>query len=321
MSKNITKGLRIIIRLLLVMFLIIQFTGCQLAIEDATINNNSQKLCGLLLTIGSDWPSTMDSSFDNMDINIGKNGKITFYDKGFASINNQEVEGQLIDNSTMLFDGVEGYFMGLIEIEENGIISHGLMADPEFHNGKISSNITDEGEEDSCEITFSVDNNFNQSIHLNPVYKRGDGTYYAVKGEMGIMIPGDSVGLTHSNTFDETFITTIDGMNKKMKNSFKVNVETVEPSDKIIIKEMNQMDELVKSTEYSYDDPEEYKVNPNTNYIIVEEWENDSLDNPINRSIYSMRNISNDERISHLWNIPGEKKIVIKKEIHFTPDK
>ncbi len=321
MSKIIYMRLRIIIRLLLVMFLVTQLTGCQLAIEDATIINKSEKLCGILLTIGSDWPSTLDSSLANMDLNVGKNGKITFDEKRLASINNQEVEGQLIDNSTMKFNGVEGHFMGLIAIEENDIISKGLMADPEFHNGKMSVNVTDEGEENSCEITFSVGNNFNQGVHLNPVYQRGDGTYYAIRGGMGMLITGENVGTTHSQTLDNTFTNTTDGIKKQRKDSFKVNIEVVEPSDKIIIKEMNQIDELIKVTEYGYHDPENYTVEHNTDYIIVEEWENDNLDNPVTRSIYSMKNLSNNERISHLWNIPGENNIVIIKEINFIPSK
>lgn len=319
MSKNIYKRLRIILRLLLVIFLITQVTGCQLAIEDAT--KNSKKLCGIFLTIGSDWPSTMDSSFENVDFKVGKNGEITLDEKGIASLNDQEVEGELIDNRTMKFNGVEGYFMGLIEIEEDGIQSHGLMADPEFYKGKLSINVTDAGEENSCEITFSVATSFDQGVHLNPVYQRGDGSYYAIRGGMGMLISGDNVGSTHSQTLDEAFTTSSEGTTIQRKDSFKVNIEVVEPSDKLIIKEMNQMDELIKSTEYEHDDSKDYNVDHNTDYIIVEEWENDVLDSPVNRSVYSMKNLSSDERISHLWNIPWENNLVIRKEIHFIPSK
>lgn len=318
MNKNIFYRLII---LAVSVLLITQLTGCQLAIEDTAAANKKEKLCGIFLTIGSDTLPVNQPSLEDVDFNVNKDGKITFEEKGLMSSSNK-IEGQLIDNKTMKFNGVEGYFMALIETKEaDGITSQGLLADNEFHGGKISINQTDKGEENSCEMTFFVGKEFQDSFYMNPIYQRGDGTYYTILGQaMGIMGSGHDTGSVYSQTLDNTVTQTVDGKTMTEKNSFKINVEVVDSADHIVIKEMNQKDELIKYTKYLPGDPEEFTVDTNTQYIIVED-RNDS-DVITKRSIYSInKEILETKRVSHAWNLMNKNNIITVKEINFVKPK
>lgn len=315
MSKKSYYRLLILIVSIL---LIIQLTGCQLAIEDSTIANKTEKLCGIFLTIGSETLPMNQPSLEDVDFSVNQDGQITFDDKSLITANSNKVEGQLIDNKTMKFNGAQGYFMGLIEIKEaDGITSQGLMADKEFHEGKISINHTDESEENSCEMTFSVGKGFNEIVHMNPIYQRADGTYYTVFGNStGFMGSGTDIGSVYSQTLDNTLTKTVDGKTITEKYSFKINVEVVEAADHIVIKEMNQDDELIKCTEYLPGDPDDFTVGAYTQYIIVED--RNTSDVVTKRSVYSInKELSESERISHAWNLVNENNIITVKDINF----
>jgi hypothetical protein len=170
-------------------------------------------------------------------------------------------------------------------------------------------------------MTFFVGTEFQDSFYLNPIYQRGDGTYYTIIGQgMGIMGSGSNIGTVYSQTLDNTVTQTVDGKTKTEKDSFKINVEVVDSAEHIVIKEMNQKDELIKCTEYLPGDPEEFTVDANTQYIIVEDI-NDS-DVITKRSIYSInKEILETERVSHDWNLINENNIITVKEINFVKPK
>ncbi len=287
------KSCLITAALIISALLTIRLTGFRLAIEDTAMNSSSEKLCGIFLTVGTVIPG-MNQQASGSHI----------------------AEGRLVDNKTIVFGGIDGYFMGLVEIEEeNGEKYNGLLADKEFHDGKLSINNTDNGEESSCEITFSVGTGFHQVVRLNPVYQKGDGIYYLEQG-MGFMTSDVSEGAAYSQTIDNTFTETENGETKLRKASFKVNIDVVEPSDSLLIKEMNRKDEIIKYTEYDRNDPDNFTVDRNTEYVIVEEWKGRDTDAKVNRYIYSM-NGSGGESPCHAWNLTEHNNIVIAKVIQF----
>lgn len=314
--------------IIVIIVLVMNFTGCQLAIKEYDINQNTDTLCGVFVTIGS-----IDKLLGNQemsDINITKsiNGNFVFNNNDGLLPNDTNIRGYLIDtkhdqgtiNKIVKFDGIDGYYMGLHKyVDAEGEKYSVTISDDKFNASHIDTNISDKVEELNIEGTLSAKINYQESIYINPVYLKSDGTYYPVRG---FPIPS-SVHILSNNMYSQTISSTTtkteDGDYNSQKVSFKVNIKIVEPVTQIFIREMNYNNELIKVSEYLPESPYEYVVNSNTKYIIVEDIiSNDSNDNTINRSLYNIdyNNLDNIF-ISHPCDFLEDDIILGGKSIHF----
>jgi len=313
--------------ILVILLFTIPLTGCQLAQETSTINKNTEILCGVFVTIGS--ASTLmeernleENNSEDLDFSVNNNGEVTFDDEKWASLYNCKVEGVLSDNGASIqFSGIDGYYMGILQSKAaNGDNQNTLMGDNGLHDTKFSVNSTDEGEERSCESTLSLNTEIREVIYVNPVYQRGDGTYYTIIGQqMGFMISYDSSGQVFSQTLDNAITRMDNGTTSFEKDSFKINVAIVDEAKQISIKEMSQNDELIKVTEYLRDDPEKFLVDRKTKYVIVEEvMYNDLKGNYVKRSIYSIEQKPIDnELVTHPCSFAEDNGVIGLKSIEF----
>ena len=126
-------------------------------------------------------------------------------------------------------------------------------------------------------------------------------------------------GTAYSKSLDNSYSTTIDGKTTTKKECYKVHIISADEAEQIFIKEMNEEDELIKTTEYFIDSPEEFVVDDNTAYVIVEELMDNYFTGPyVKRSIYSLvQETSTDSTVSHNCHFSEENGIIGLKMVEF----
>jgi|GEM_PF-2427253 len=317
MMKN---NRRLILLTTMVMLLCtITLTGCQLAIPTTDMNVTSDKLCGVFVTIG--YYAINDEALNDMDVTINNNGKISFNESVNASLSGNRIEGKITeDKNTVIFDGICGYYMGSLQVQdENGEYYNSLMCDPGLSDVKYAINVTDNSEEQNGEATLYVSRNFHESFYLNSVYLTSDGSYYTILGcAQGASFFGD-MGTICTQTIESALTMKNDDSSKTERSSYKINVAVVEAVKKTVIKEMNQNDELVKVTEYLPNSPEEFTVDSETSYVIVEEvLDSFSTVKGVKRSVYvPLSRDSFETSNQHQCYFPGENGIIAQELIKF----
>lgn len=312
--------------IIVIIVLVMNFTGCQLAMKDYDVKNTGT-LCGVFVTIGSIDELLGTKEMSDKSITKKTNGSLVFTNNQLLP-NDSNIRGYLIDtksdqgtiNKTVKFDGLDGYYMGLHEYEDaEGERYQVTISDDKLNASHIGTNLSDKTEEINIEGTLTAIINYPESIYINPVYLRSDGSYYPVRGYPVPSSVHVLNGNTYSQTISNTTTQTENGDSKSKKISFKVNINITDPIDQIFIREMNFNNELIKVAEYFPESPDEYVVNPNTKYIIVEDiMTNDLNDKTINRSLYNIdyNNLDNNF-ISHPCNFLENDIILGGKSIRF----
>lgn len=319
------KCLYILNILLLMSLFAALLSGCQLAKDTSSVNSVTgsakDQLCGVFVTFGyQELPVNQDALLD-VDLKTDSNGKLIMDEQELFSTSGNKVEGILSDDkSTLKFEGITGYYMGAVHQDLNGEDSVVYMGDKGLHESKYAVNKTDDEELRSSEATISVSTKFHEAVNVSPVYIRGDGTYYTLLHQNpGMSFSGSTVGSCYSQSLDNTYTTTIDGKTTTEKESFKVNITVVDETKQIFIKEMNQNDELIKTTEYHKEDPDEFIVGDDTAYVIVEEvLDNDIKGTYTKRSVYSLdKKDMIDNAVMHTCSYTDSNNVVGVKIITF----
>ncbi len=297
-------------------------SGCQLALQDDSTARQSEKMYGIFVTIGLDTTEFYHEQLKNTQFKINNRGELEFQD---MTPDSRKVEGTMTGDGHVKFGKYQGYYMGVAEvIDDNGNKQQTNMTDPGFYEVKCAINEKDDGKDTSFEGTLAINKNTMKIIHMNPVYQRGDGSIYTILGDtVGYSSSGNASGMVLTQTFSSTTTSTGSSRrhSRKENTSFKVNIAMVDAATQILIKEMNSKDEMIKTTEYYPDSPEEYIVDPGTYYILVEERNKKKTDN-ITRYVYNLENIDlEDNYIGHTCHFPGDDDIIGVKQIHFINEK
>ncbi len=300
----------------------ITLTGCQLAMPTINTNVTSDKLCGAFVTIGYYDLAINNEALNDIDVSFNSKGEAIFDEGAFSTLSENRIEGKITeDKSNVIFDGIQGYYMGILHQPiENGEYSNAIMCDPGLSDVKFAVNVTDNSENQTGEATLYVSTKFQEIFYLNPVYLTSDGSYYTILGRaQGASFSGDISGSVCSQTLDSEITQTNDGSSKTEQSSYKINVAVVDEVKKTTIKEMNQNDELLKTTEYMPDSPDEFTVDSKTAYVIVEELlSNSSKENYAKRNIYIPLPLDSTEATNqHSCNFPGENNVIAQKHIKF----
>lgn len=284
-------------------------SGCQLAKETMAVNHNTENLCGLFVTIGND----IGDAFVSRDVNLNSKGELEI------SSSNDTIEGVMKDGHVK-FGDIPGYYMGLVEVDLNNSMNNCYGADKGFNDLNVAVNSKDGIDENSYKATITISSKTQKLVDINPVYIREDGSIYTVPGQdVGYMNYGTSSGEIYSQTISDEESSTQGGIVKAEKKSFTVTLVVADEAKQVMIKEMNQKDELIKTTLYSQEDSDDFIVNPNTSYVIVEEQMTNSANNEYtNRSAYSISNNNFiGEYVSHTCKYPGEGGVIGTKTIRF----
>lgn len=256
-------------------------TGCRLAGEVNPEDLNSDRLCGVLVTMGTQIDTSIPegTTFNSMD-------ELVNYD------HSKRVAGIAQEDGSYLFEGVHGYFMTFFEepFDVNGVteVSTVTYQDPAIQDTKTALIVTDQGEEHKLEGTVMISRFSPDAYYMNPVYRKSDGSIYALMGTAnGIFIsPGSSPGTVSSQTIKDEYSTKSEGKTSYQSTEIKVNYKVITGIKKAVVKEMSADDELLTSYELKQDEAQ-YRISGDTAYIIIEETDADQT-GTVNRSIYSV---------------------------------
>ncbi len=312
---------RLILLLTSILFLcIITLTGCQLAVPTTSTVTTTDTLCGVFVTIGYHNLPMIDKAITDA-ITIEKNGKISLDEALLSSSFETKIEGKLNDEeNNVVFDGLNGYYLGnILTKDAKGETCSTLMCDPALTNVNYGVNVTDNSEEHSTEATLYVNRQFEEAFYLNPVYLTADGSYYTLLGNSrGTSFRG-GFDTVCSQTIDNETRTKLGNTTKSEKISYRMNVAVVDAVKKTTIKEMNEKDELIKTTEYLPTSLEEFIVGQETSYVIVEEeLDGSTNNNMIKRNVYMpLRLGSNESSNQHRCNFLGENNVIAPRRVNF----
>ena len=268
--------------IIIALLIIFALSGCQLAREDGAANKNMEKLIGVYVSY--DYADLFDFEGyinDNLgffggEINI--DGETEKYDGRLYASRKDEVrtssEGEKYTDTEFVFEDIPGIGMFAPTVVDPyldgmGYISSGGdgLSDTNLH---IKSSDDEEGLELSGTLYISP-GALSDSIYINPVYQGEDGRVYLVSGQ-GFGATGyDDEGAAYSQEIEEKSIINENGKSKSFSSVVKISVETMNPTVKVGILQMDRNSNVVKKTEYSPDNvPDELKPEPETEYIIVE---------------------------------------------------
>lgn len=309
------------IMIILVSLSTLLFTGCQLALETTETEVIEDNLCGVFVTLGDSVRSVYHKEQDGSNLQFSSFINPTDTELNFSQ-QTLRVDGVTAEDGSTVDFPMDGYFIGFNRtLLEDGTPCTSLTGGEGLSDVKFAVNSKDEVEETlTCEATLYVNTDFKEIVHLNPVYQDKSGTYYILPDQVsGNSFSGATIGSVFTQNIDHTTTETYGDRTITEKRAFTLHVSIVDEVDQVFIKEMNDKDELIKITESFPASPEEFVVDPNTSYVIVEEYlSNTEKGNLIKRSIYSpLPKDSNETSNYHYSNFAGEKGRINQKLIKF----
>ncbi|WOO37505.1 hypothetical protein R2R35_03130 [Anaerocolumna sp. AGMB13020] len=282
--------------MILLILLLIHLTGCSLALPEQ--KSGGDEFCGAYLVFpgdGSTYNELISSGF-------GVNSKGEIIQK-----KDNILEGSY-GNDTVSFEGIDGYFIGFLKEENKDDKGIGVIADDGFSDVSNQLKVSDSGNEEIGEATFLLPTDCMSSFRAYSVYRRADGSFYLINNTQGVHIGDGSADSEYTVTIGTSLSENMDKqiMNTK-KTSIKITVRLVDPVKKLVLKEMNEQDEVIATTEIRNGKEEKipYKVMAQTSYVLVEETlSNKEKGDYMKRSVFSF---GKENKYTHQCNFPGEK--------------
>ncbi len=295
--------LRCCVGLLMVFVLLTGLTGCRLATDGETGKEaEDDVLCGSFLT----FELVMDTQKTTVINTPDMGGGVGFKNKPFLD---EGIIKGVQQGNTVKFEGVNGYFVGFIpEIREN-VSNIVTVADKGFTDLSQMYNDIDNKKEMISSATFLVPTNNINSFYVYPVYKKEDGTFYILSQDVrGNSFTGNMPDTSCTVKFEDYTKESLNGnVAASTKHTFTITIKTVDPTIKMVVKEMGSKDEVITVADIKYKGSNtiDYKVTPATDYVIVEETKhNVQTGNYIKRSIYSF---GEEKSFYCTYNFPTEK--------------
>lgn len=274
--------------ILCTMMSVVLLAGCQLAKEEAELQQERDKLIGVYMT--TDYVDTFD--FERyMEENIGDimNGggvvvesdeQNAYQNRIYATIVENvtidEVSGESITHQRYKFEDLEGmgYYAPCMYEEELSNTYVAIESDAGICDAKSHITGTDAGDMIQLEGTIYLCPNEEDrvEIYCNPVYQCPDGRVYLVSGQ-GMSFSGGGEGATMSHKVEDKVTVKENGEEKTYVNSVEIHVTTTYAPDKIIVMQMDASGNKTDTQEYLPGKlPEEIKPLADTEYFIVETY-------------------------------------------------
>lgn len=237
--------------------------GCSLAQPD-TAAQEPDRLVGAVVT--TEYIDT------DMDITVNRNGTLELGEP-------KRIEGVpvYIEGSDRLerveFPGVEGYTMLLYRYDskEGSFVSN--LADDEFYDLGIHTNVTDEGETNTIYGSLKADLSTGRMVHFytNPVYQTPEGGFYLIPGSGISTDCGDGTDFRMSQSIDEQFSET-DGVESSHSGSrVELTYESAYPGERFTLLQLDSGNHVIKEESWQPEQlPNEVTLEPETELVLVE---------------------------------------------------
>ncbi len=289
----------------LTVLILLNITGCQLALEDEGDKKSKDRLIGVFVTdeyldlfdmegyLNDNFNKHLDGGLINIDGNSSQ-----YQGRLYAKLTTRTLKdetGNTFDTREFVFDDVRGisYFSATVPATENeeSFITSG--SDEAISDGHMSIHYGDDEDKTSLDGTIYVSlKQVAKTHYINPVYQSSDGSVYATSGN-GIMLAGEQgESSVYSQTLDETTTITENGKSKSVSFHIKISMSIMLPPEKIVIMQMDKNSDIMSKTEYFPGKlPDTLTPEAGTDYIIVENYKYDLEGNWIaSRSIYDRSN-------------------------------
>lgn len=238
----------------------LSFLGCSLAQEELE-NPVKDRLAGVYLT-------TEHLEMDEPQIRMNWKGE------PYLENNQTQIEGtlgELSDERFLYFEGVEGYGIYSIRIQnerEEGY-SNAFYCDEIFSDLHLAS-----GNGEKIEATVYVGENGPQIVYFNPVYQREDGTVYLQQGT-GLSWDGFTDGAAMTRSMKESVSEGVKG--EEIVTAFECTIkiqQSVEPesTELLFLNKDNEVLDRIKESrirEVLENEKGEIKVPQGTEYLLL----------------------------------------------------
>lgn len=300
-----------ILSMCLAICMLFTLTGCQLAKEDAGVDNNGDRLIGVFVTKKSLSLFDMEGYLNDNISKLSSGGEIIldgnkskYQGRLYATLTTrtsiEEKTGKTMNTQEFVFDGVDGtsYFAAKIPAteDEDSYITSG--SDEGISDIHSAYNYGDEENSTTLEGTIYLSPSYKGNIcFVNPVFQSADGNVYTMAGNPGFMVDGMiGEGAVYTTTLNETTTITENGKSKSASISIKISIVVMLAPEKIAIMQMNNDSAIVSRNEYFPGGlPDTLNMEMDTAYLIVETSKHNQTDNlVVTRSIYDRNNESID---------------------------
>ena len=246
-----SKRLRVIICTMISVALL---TGCQLAKEETSLQQEKDKLIGVFVT--TEYVDTFDFEryFEDNIGDIMNGGEVviegdeqnSYQNRIYATIveevSTDEVSGEKITHQSYKFKDLEGmgYYAPLMYQEEVSNTYVAIESDGGICDAKSHITGTDAGDMIELEGTIYLCPNEEDrvEIYCNPVYQCADGRVYLVSGS-SMSFSGGGEGATMSHKVEDKVTVKENGEEKTYVNSVEIHVKTTYAPEKIVVMQMD----------------------------------------------------------------------------------
>lgn len=264
--------------------LMISLCGCSLAVPDAGMDGEGDRLIGAFIT--DDYLDLFDIDqyvndhaselLHNQEIDVERapkyEGRLYATVKKGKGVNSREWE--------ISFEGVDGLNMlQPVWKDENGEECHDSVCSDGVSEVHLSVDMNDQGEETNLTGTIYMlpgQEDHDIAYHVNPVYQTSDGKIYAVSGS-GFSTSGESEeGEVYSTTLYEERKETENGKYKTEKSSVTVRYGVMHKPVQITIYQMDEDHQILKQDTFTPGEvPDELTPESKTSYILIETQKED----------------------------------------------
>ncbi len=263
--------------------LLLAFTGCQLAMPDATQDAAADRLIGVYITQEhldlfdmegylSDNPLHASDGEIRLDGDSGK-----YQGRLYATLTErtltQEITGETVTLPEYVFADTEGIsFLAATMLRGEGAENYtSCSSDDAISDGHFGVHSGDDGDAITMEGTVYVAaGSAVRTYYVNPVYQADDGSVYAVTGS-GVSFDGLVEGEAFSQSLHETAAVTDNGSSSQTSTSIDIAFSVMLPPEKIVVLQMDGSGGLISRAEYAPGKlPDAMSLEPDAAYVIVE---------------------------------------------------
>lgn len=221
-----------------------------------------------------------------------------------------EETGEVIGREEFVFEEVDGICFFVPQITDQFGTYWSSSFDEPIADGFIHFDSTDEGESISMEGTVYVSTNANAvAFYFNPVYQTSAGEVYVISGEGMFFGDHSAAGTSMSYEIKDTHALAMGDLTTSYGAEIKVTVCYMDEPEKVSILEFDEKNHLLAHTECNPNQlPDAIKVQPDTQYIIVETAISGEQGEGISRELFDRE----DETLSAFYR--REDGICLKKE-------
>lgn len=266
----------------------ILLAGCQLAKEEAELQQERDRLIGVYMT--TDYLDTFDFErymeenigdiMNGGEVSIDSNEQSSYQNRIYATVVEEvfvdEVSGEKVTHQSYKFKDLEGigYYSPVCHETEEGNAYVAIESDAGICDAKSHITGTDAGDMIQLEGTIyqCPDEEDMVEIYCNPVYQCPDGRVYLVSGQ-GMSFSGGGEGATMSHKVEDKITVNENGEEKTYVNSVEIHLKTTYAPEKIIVMQMDASGNKIDTQEYVPGKlPEEIKPLADTEYLLLETY-------------------------------------------------